>query len=153
VLADVPEEVEQAHVGGPLAVVHQRGAAEALQLRADPGEVAGQRLGVEQVALVGLPARVPDHPRRPAGERDGAVPGLREAPQDEDPDEVADVEAVGGRVAAPVEGGGALRQAGAEGLGVGRVLHEASCEQVGEHVHGPHRGSPPPGAPTRMPPP
>ena len=63
-----------------------------------------QRLVVEQVALVGAPARVADHPGRATGERDRAMAGILEATQHDQADQVADVEAVGRGVTPVVEG-------------------------------------------------
>ena len=69
----------------------------------DGGDVAREGLVVEQVALLGAPARVADHAGGPAGQGDRPVAGVLEAPQHQQADEVADVQAVGGRVAAVVE--------------------------------------------------
>ena len=62
--------------------------------------LAPRVLDVEQVALLGCDRRVADHARGAAGQGDRMVAGRLEAAQDEQPDEVADVEAVGGRVEA-----------------------------------------------------
>ena len=119
VLADVAEEVEQAQVAGPVPVVDQ-------PRRVDDGErstirpiwalmaatLARQRLVVEQVALLGAPARVADHARGAAGQGDRPVPGVLEAAQHEQADQVADVQAVGGRVAAVVQRDRALGEPG-----------------------------------------
>ena len=84
-------------------------------LRLDRGDVAVERGVVEQVALLGAPARVTDHARRPAGEGDRHVAGVLEAAQHDQADQVAVVEAVGGRVAAVVEGDRALPPGGRRG--------------------------------------
>src|SRR5690606_2080645 len=98
--------------------------------RLDGGDVGGERLLVQQVALLRPAARVADHPRRPAGEGDRPVPGVLEPPQDQQPDEVADVQAGRRRVAAEVE----RDRAGGQPLGqrrtVGRLLHQAARLEV-----------------------
>ena len=110
VLADVAQEVDGRHRHGPGAVVEQAGLGgarlevdEAPQLGDDVLEVAGQDLVVEQVPLLGSPARIADHAGRPARQGDRTVAVLLEATQDQQADEVAGVEAVGGRIAAVVE--------------------------------------------------
>ena len=69
---------------------------------------------VEEVALLGAAARVADHAGRPAGQRERPVAGVLEAAQDQQTDEVADVEAVGGGVAAVVERDRSLGQPGGQ---------------------------------------
>jgi hypothetical protein len=131
---------EEAEPAGPLGVVDERRPAEPGQLLGDAREVAGEGVGVEQVPLVGAPARVADHPRRTTGQGDRVVAGVAEAPEHQDADEVADVEAVGGGVAPPVQGEGPGGEAIGERRRVGRVVHEAPCDEVGEHIHAGHRG-------------
>ncbi len=96
VLADVAQEVEHAQRLGPVAVVHEARLArprleveERRELCLDRLRVAAERLAVEQVALLAATARVADHPRGPARERDREVAGELEAAQEQQRDEVA----------------------------------------------------------------
>jgi hypothetical protein len=135
VLAHVPEEVEHAEVGRPVPVVDQdRPAVVEVD---DPGDlgldrrhVGAERGVVEQVALLGPPARVADHPGRAAGERHGAVAGVLEPAQHQEADQVADVQAVGAGIAAVVDRQRSLGQAGGERGAVGAVLHQAAGLEV-----------------------
>jgi hypothetical protein len=74
-----------------------------LELRLDAGHVVRELVAVEQVALLGATARVTDHPRGAAGERERLVTGELEAPQTELAHEVADVQRIGGGVEADVD--------------------------------------------------
>ena len=110
VLADVSQEVEEAHLAGPVPVVDQRAARcaagqvdDAGDLGLDGGHVVGERLLVEEVALLGAAAGVADHAGGAADQGHGPVAGLLEAAQHQQPEQVADVEAVGGGIAAVVE--------------------------------------------------
>src|SRR6185503_6921524 len=81
------------------------------------------------------PRRVPDHPRRSAGEGNGVMSRQLKATQDEEGDQVADVETVGGGVEARVKRGGkgkTPRQA----LAIGDVGDEATPGEVGEETLG-----------------
>ena len=86
-------------VASPLAEVQ-----EALELGADARQVGRQLLVGEQGPLLGLAARVADHAGPAAGHGDGPVPGQLQAPQVADLEQVADVQAVGGRIEAAVGG-------------------------------------------------
>jgi hypothetical protein len=57
---------------------------------------------------------------------------LLESPQDEQADEVADVQALGRRVAAVVDADRACGEAAGEGLAVGAVVHQAAGGEVVE---------------------
>ena len=94
-----------------------REVEDALELALDGLDVGPQRVAVEQVALVGPAARVADHARGPAGQRVGAMAGELEPLERHLAEQVADVEAVGGRVEAarrrrsvPRPGGPAARR-------------------------------------------
>ena len=142
VLADVTEEVEHSDRGGPVGVVDQGGlqwpgleVQQALELHLDGRDVVVERVPVEQVALLAATAGVADHPGGTAGQRERSVTGQLQPAQRELPEQVPDVEAVGGRVEADVDADRSLGQPGGEGLPVGRVLHEAAGLQLGEEVH------------------
>ena len=103
-------------------------------------DVGGQRLVVEQVALLGAAARVADHAGGAAGEGDRPVPGVLEAAQHEQADQVADVQAVGGRIAAVVQRDRTLGEPSGQCGAVGALLHEAAGLEVGDQVGG-HRST------------
>ena len=96
--------------------------------------VGPQRRLVEEVALLAAPAGVADHAGGAAGEGDRPVAGVGEAAQHEQADEVADVQAVGGRVAPVVERDRALGEPGGQRLPVGGVVDQATGVEVGEEV-------------------
>ena len=60
--------------------------------------------------------------------------GVLEPAQHDEPDQVADVQAVGRRVAAVVDRHRAVGHRGPEGLTVGRVVDEVSGLEIGDQV-------------------
>ena len=74
-------------------------------------------------------------PVAPPASGNGPVTGQLEPAQRELPEQVADVEAVGGRVEADVDADRSRGQPGGEGVPVGGVVDEAAGLQVGEEVH------------------
>ena len=81
------------------------------------------------------PPGSPTMPVAPPASGNGPVAGQLQPAQRELPEQVPDVEAVGGRVEADVDADRSRGQPGGEGLPVGRVLHEAAGLQLGEEVH------------------
>ena len=73
------------------------------ELLLDARHVVVEHVVVEQVALLGATARVADHARGAAGQGDRTVAGILEAAQRDEPDQVADVQAVGRRIAPVVD--------------------------------------------------
>ena len=73
-------------------------------------------------------------PVAPPASATGRWPGVLEPPQDQQPDQVADVQAVGRRVAAVVERQRPRGQAIGQRLAVGRVVHEAAGLEVVEQA-------------------
>ena len=145
VLADVAEELEHRDGLRPLPVVDERtrsvGAPgvevdDPSELFLDPRDVVVQRVLVEQVAFVGPTGGVPDHARGATGECDGPVTGVLEPPQHDQPDEVADVEAVGGGIAPVVDPDRSRGHRLAERLAVGGVVDEVALLQVGDQIAG-----------------
>ena len=106
-----------------------------LELWLDAGEVALERLAVEQVALLGAPAGVADHAGRPAGQRKRTVPGELEPAQTELTHQVADVQRVGGRVEADVDADRSGLQAGGERREIGAVVDQTTGLEIGDQVH------------------
>ena len=76
---------------------------QARELPLDAGDIVGELLPRQQIALGGLARRIADHAGGAAGQCDGVVAGELEAPQHELAHEVPDMEAVAGRVEAAVE--------------------------------------------------
>jgi hypothetical protein len=144
VAADVPEELDEGELRGPVPVVHEgrpRGALhveDPRHLSRDGGHVGRQRGLVEQVALLRAARGVADHAGGATGEGDGAVAGVLEPPQDQQADEVPDVQARRRGIAAVVEGDGAVGEAPGEGGPVGGVVDEpAGIEVVEDPGHRP----------------
>ncbi len=94
-----------------------------------------ERVVVEQVALLRAAARVTDHAGRSAGESDRAMTGILESAQHHEADQVADVKAVGGRVAPVVDANGSVRHLCPKQLPIGRVVDEAASLEVGDQIH------------------
>src|SRR3954452_17925739 len=142
VLADVPQEGQQRHVPGPVVVVDELplplGAEHPAHLLLDGGEVGAQRVLVEQVPLFAAASGIPPLPGGAAGERDGVVARQLEAPQHQQADEVAGVEAVGRRIHAVVQRDGTLVQAPRESISIGCVVDQPAGLEVGQQVN--HEG-------------
>ena len=92
-------------------------------------EVALDRLEVEELPLVLLPAGVADHARAAAGEGDRPVARLLEPAQRAELEEIAHVEAVRRRVEAGVDREPGLVEPLRE-LGIGRLVDEAAEREV-----------------------
>ncbi len=82
------------------------------------------------------PLGSPIIPVAPPASDDRPVPGDLEAPQHHQAEEVADVEAVGGRVEADVDGDRTVGEARGQRVAIGGVVDEAASVEVGEQVHG-----------------
>ena len=144
-LADVAEEFEQPGGTEPLDVVGQDGAVvralpphAALEVQkprdlgGDTGPVGLELVGIQQIALLALATRVADHAGAAADQSDRTVPGLLETLEEAQLLEVADVEAVGGRVEADVEGQSVGIDAARQRLVIGELVDEAAPAQVVE---------------------
>ena len=105
------------------------------QLLLDAGHVVVEDVVVEQVALLGATARVADHPGRSTGQRDRPVAGVLEAAQRDQPDQVADVQAVGRRIAPVVDRDRTVGDLGPQELAIGRVVDEVARLEIGDQVH------------------
>ena len=136
VLADIAQEVEESDVAGPVTVVDQHHvvAHHPGDLGLDGGDVGRQGGLVEEIALLGTPAGIADHSRGPTGQSDRYMAGIVEATQHQQSEQIADVEAVSGRIAPEVEGDRSLRHAGRQTVSVDALLHQAAGFQVGEDV-------------------
>ncbi len=158
VLADVAQELEGRDGAQPVGVVEQEGAVEIeelAELGPDALQVALDRLEGEQLALVLLAPGVADHAGPAAGQRDGPVPGLLEAPQRAELQQAAHVQAVRARVEAGVDREARLVEPLGQ-LGVGHLVDQAAegevlrerghafdsaIRQVGSSAHGTGAGS------------
>ena len=135
VLADVAQELDQAVLREPLAVVEQPCTArsvevqEALELRPDGRPIRVERVVIEQVALGALARRVADHPGAAADNRDrrsGTGPLQRDEHRDRH--QVAHLERGRGRVEADIAADRPARQPLGEALRL--VLEEAAPLQL-----------------------
>ncbi len=144
VLADVAEELEQRDRLRPVAVVDEdttlgvRQVDDAPELFLDRRHVGAQRLVVEQIPLLGPAARIAHHAGGPSGQRDRPVPGILEAPEHDQPDQVPDVQAVGRRVTSVVDPDRAVLYTSPQELSIGRIVDEAAGLEVGDQVHSDH---------------
>ena len=109
-LADVADEIQETVVLHPIVVVDQFGAVRRIrvkiqktaQLRFEAGYIVGEGLLIEQVALLGLHRRVPDHTGRTAHQRDGLMSAILEMLEYHNAHHMTDVQGVGRRVDAHV---------------------------------------------------
>ena len=114
VLADVAEEVDEAVAAEPLGVVEQQALGLARRrrqveeaARAGPGSPRGWPASCSAESRgrsSDLPPGSPIRPGAAAGEQDRAMAGELQPAQGEDAEQVADMQAVGGRVEAGVGG-------------------------------------------------
>ena len=121
-------------------VVHHRGATgaeveESLELSLNRADVVAEGLDVEQIALVGAPARVTHHAGRSADQHQRSMAVVLEAAQGQDAHEVADVEAVGGGIDAVIQGRRAREHLG-ELAPIGGVVHQAAGIEIVENGFG-----------------
>ena len=109
-LADVAQEVEADHAAEPVGVVRHNGgvfafkAQKRFQLVADAFYPAGNGFGGIQAALHCFETRVADHAGRAAHQSNRRMPRLLKTAQCQYGQQVADMQAVGGRVETAVEG-------------------------------------------------
>ena len=109
---------------------------ELLELAPDALEVGLQRLLAQERPLLGLAPRVADEPGPPAGHGDGPVPGQLQPAQIADLQQMAHVQAVGGRIEAAV-GGQLIGVQPLLELGVGQLVDQSpEPEVLGELGHG-----------------
>ena len=129
-LSDIAQEIEDADRAHPVGIVEQeRGIRLALeieqpaQLALDARDVGLEAFRREEIALGRLAARVADHAGRAARDGDGPMARQLEPAQNEQADQVAEVEAVGGRIEADVKGdrGRAGREQPFQFLAIGHV--------------------------------
>ena len=133
VFPNVAQEIEHADGPHPVGVVEQQGRVhlrveieQPPELALDAGNVGLKRIGGKQVALGRLAARVADHAGRATRDCDGPVSRQLEAAQEQQPDEMAEVKAVGRGIEADVERDRfrAGREQALEFLAVGHVGHQ-----------------------------
>ena len=139
VLADVAQEVEDPQFPQPLTVVDQEAPSagevdEALELAAHGPEVRLQLLAREERALRRLAPGVADHARAAAGEHDGAVARLLEAPQGAQLHQVPHLQARLRRVEARIDSDGLGRQQRGERVAIGDLVEQAPPFELREHV-------------------
>ena len=110
-LAGIAQEIDQRQRHQPVGVVHHPGRVafdfeieEVGQLFLDRLDVGLDLLARQQLALVGLSARVADHAGPAASQGNGMVPKALQARQRNQRDQVADMQAVGGGVEAVIDG-------------------------------------------------
>ena len=116
-LAGIAQETDEAHLAEPVAVVQHARRVRAPEVekardhRADPVDVVLDLRFGQQRALLRFPARIADHAGRAAHHRDHAMAGeLEPAERGEQRQQASDVQAVGGRDKAGVQGELALGQ-------------------------------------------
>ena len=131
VLADVAQEVEQRQRLGPVGVVDQRRldgpgveVEEALELDLDAGDVGASVSRSSRLRSSLRPLGSPTMPVAPPASGKGRWPASWKRRRVELTEQVADVEAVGGRVEADVHADRSRGQPGAQRLEVGRVVDQ-----------------------------
>ena len=143
VLADVAQELEIADAARPVRVVDDDGAGwprteveEAGELGVDSGQVGGELVVAEEIALGALARRIADHSRRAADDDDRLVSGALQPGLNDHRHQVTDVEARRRRVVAGVQRYGSVGQQFLEGVAIGNVGQQAAGGEFVENVHG-----------------
>ncbi len=137
--SDVAQKIEDADGPPPVGVVEQKRGIrrafeieQAAELSLEAGNVGFEDFGREEIAFRRFAARVADHAGRAPRHGDGAMSRHLEPAQDEQADQVAEVEAVGGRIETGVNGD--RRRVGREEpfefLAVGHVGDESAPLKV-----------------------
>ncbi|MNE16749.1 hypothetical protein D3C80_1097030 [compost metagenome] len=139
--ADQVEEVEVAEAVQPVGVVHHGGVLRAVaQMQVAPegaldaGDVGGDGRLVEHRPAAVAEARVADARGGPADQQQRPVPGLLQPAHQHQALQVADVQTVGGGIEAEVGGQRASGQGGAQAVGVGALVDEATLFEQGQQV-------------------
>ncbi len=138
--ADIAQQRDVAQFVEPVGVVDHhrvgRAVAEGQELGedlADAGHVAGDLGVAEQRARLVLARGVADPRRAAAHQHDRLVPGLLEQAQQHDPQQAADMQAVGGAVVADIGGDGwPSREARVERRQIGALMDIAALGGGGE---------------------
>ena len=139
VLANVPQEFEVADTPHPVGIVDDvhplAGAREdAANLSLDAGDVGGEFLGREQVALLAAAARVADHAGGPAEHGDRLVAGGGYAAEEHEGHEMPHMQAVGGGIEAGIDAAARRGEPLAKRRGVGGLVDEAASLEVGKKI-------------------
>ncbi len=141
-LADVAQEIEEAHGRRPGRVVQQAGGIggrveikQTAKLLLHLGDVGVQDFLGEQLTLLRLAARVANGAGGPAGKRDGVMAQQLKPAQRQQRHQVADVQAVGGRVKAAVECDGPRADTFGQLLWVGAIGQQAAPLEFFQNVH------------------
>ncbi len=148
-LADVAQEIEHADRAHPVGVVEEEGlifqpgseVEQLPELVLDALDIGLENIGREEIALGRLAARVADHAGGAARDGDGSMARELEPAQDEQADQVAEVEAVGGGVEADVkrDRGRARREQALQLVAVGHVGDQPAPMEVFEDGRSGHR--------------
>ena len=140
VLADVAQEFEHRDRLGPVTIVDEHASLrigqidDSTELFFDTGDVVVQHLVVEEIAFLGLAARVADHAGRATGQSDRPMPRILEPPQHHQPDQVAHMQTVRRGVTPVVDADGPFRDLRPEVLPVRRVVDQATCLEVCDEI-------------------
>ena len=138
VLADVTQEIERTHRTKPVEVVGHDGRVGAVEvekgghLPANLVDPAGDDVGRVELAFGCLEAGVADHAGGAANQRDRCMPGLLETLEQQDRHQMAEMQAVGGRVEAAIERHRGFIQEFVQCGGIGDLGDEAAGVQVPE---------------------
>ena len=142
VLTHVAQELEVGDGPEPIKIVHQtrriaRGVEveEPGQLLLDRGDVVLQHVRGQQVALRGTTAGITNHAGRSAGQGQGYMPSLLESAQAQKRHQIADMQGIGRRIKAAIQGQGTRGEPGGQGFQVGAIGVEAPPAQFVENVH------------------
>ena len=144
-LADIAQDLEEPKATQPVGVVHHLDAALAfaektLEDRPLPREIRLDLILGLQRTLVALAAGVPDEAGAAAKQGDGPVSRRSEPPQEHDGEQIADGQAVRGRVEPAIAGADARGEMRRE-FGRGDLMQQAAPLQFVEEVQRAGSGS------------
>ncbi len=141
VLTDVAQEGQHIHAAKPVVVIGGDGAVsptieiqERCDLVADLLDPTLYRLFRIQLTLARLETRVADQPCRPADQRHRLMPGQLEALQTQQGNQMAQMQAVCGRIESAIQCDRPLRQSLCQRLFVRNLGHEAPLLQLFNQV-------------------
>ena len=142
-LANVAQELQVAELPHPVVVVHHQGRIRAAveiqespQLLSHARHVSPQYVDRQQLPFFALAARITDHARGAAHQRDGSMPRLLKTSQRHHSDQVAHVQAVGRGIESHVQCARIFKKPAGNVLIVGCLVELSAPPEFSNDVHG-----------------
>jgi hypothetical protein len=141
--ADISQEVDVRQLREPVGIVGEDGTGRGIvetqelpELFFDSFDIFCDLLGGEEFSFDTFAARIADHPGRPADKGDRTVSELLEPAQVHQGNEMSDVEAVGSRIEADVNGSRLFQKPTGKRLGTGHLMNQSPpCKFLNNILH------------------